>query len=203
LKLSIGTPFYQEKLWSTSVDVVVVLKRTFKNYEKQSYHLKRDFLWNSLSNPECPGSSPEYPDRVSGVSGRVPGVSELLLLVRKTLWSGVSRPKCPEYPDIYPEYPGTLLPTASFCERGYKYPHTPSFTSLLLIFDQNCLLAKESPLTSHLLNSWVIFLGDWSEIVARAKICASKSRFHLLSTSSKSSRWILVCYSWSFKLLDG
>jgi hypothetical protein len=24
-----------------------------------------------------------------------------------------------------------------------------------------------------------------------------------LSTSSKSSPWILVCYSWSFKLLDG
>jgi hypothetical protein len=44
--------------------------------------------------------------------------------------------------------------------------------------------------------------GDSSEIVARAKIHASKLPFHLLSTTPLSSRWIQVYYSWSFKLLD-
>jgi hypothetical protein len=203
LKLSIGTPYYQEELWSTSVDMVVVLKRTYKNSWETILPLKRGFLWNSQSNSECPGSSPECPDRVSGVSERIPGVSELLLPVRKTLWSGVSGPWCPEYSDIYPEYPGTHCQRLVILWDRYKYPVPPSLTPSLAHFDQNCLQAKESPLTSHLLHSWVIFLGDSSEIVARAKICASKPRFHLLSTSSKSSRWILVCYFWSFKLLDG
>jgi hypothetical protein len=38
LKLSIGTPYYQEGLRSIGVDVVVVLKRTYKSHENQTYH---------------------------------------------------------------------------------------------------------------------------------------------------------------------
>jgi hypothetical protein len=38
LKLSIGMPYYQEGLCSTGVDVVVVLKRTYKSHENQTYH---------------------------------------------------------------------------------------------------------------------------------------------------------------------
>jgi hypothetical protein len=37
-KLSIETPYYQEGLRSTGVDVVVVLKRTYKSHENQTYH---------------------------------------------------------------------------------------------------------------------------------------------------------------------
>jgi hypothetical protein len=84
LKLSIGTTYYQGELWSTSVDMVVVLKRTHKNHKKPSQHSKRNCLWNSMSNPKCPGLNPECPDRMSGVSGRIPGVSGLLLPACKT-----------------------------------------------------------------------------------------------------------------------
>jgi hypothetical protein len=38
LKLSIGMPYYQEGLRSTGVDVVVVLKRTYKSHENQTDH---------------------------------------------------------------------------------------------------------------------------------------------------------------------
>jgi hypothetical protein len=38
LKLSIEMPYYQERLLSTGVDVVVVLKRTYKSHENQTYH---------------------------------------------------------------------------------------------------------------------------------------------------------------------
>jgi hypothetical protein len=107
--------------------------------------LKRGFLWNSLSNPECPGYCPECPGNESGVSGRLSGVSELLLPVRKTLWFGVSRSKCPEYPDIYSEYSGTLLPMASFCERGYKYPPYPFIYLLSCSFWPELPTSKREP----------------------------------------------------------
>jgi hypothetical protein len=51
------------------------------------------------------------------------------LCQNRNLWVSVRnvRKQCPEYPDIYPEYPGTLLPAASFRELGYKYPPSASF----------------------------------------------------------------------------
>jgi hypothetical protein len=73
----------------------------------------------------------------------------------------------------------------------------------LLFFDQNRRKLKESPLTPHLLHSWVIFVGVWSEIVARAKIVQVSLDFISWAHQSKSSPWILVYYSWSSKLLDG
>jgi hypothetical protein len=54
-----------------------------------------------------------------------------------------------------------------------------------------------------LLHSWVIFFGVWSEIVARATIVQVSLDFISWAHQSKSSPWILVYYSWSFKLLDG
>jgi hypothetical protein len=43
-KLSIETPYYQEGLRSIGVDVVVVLKRTYKSHKNQTYHKKIAFL---------------------------------------------------------------------------------------------------------------------------------------------------------------
>jgi hypothetical protein len=170
LKLSIGTPYYQGELWSTSVDKVVVLKRTHKNHKKSSHHSK--------------GTSCEILCLTRSVRVSIQNV----------------RTECPEYQDVYPESPGYCYQSAkttgpespdSYARRirtytrsfrvslsqrlvsgwgGINNPIPPLILSLLLIFDQNSLKAKESSLTPQLLHSWVIFLGDWSEIVARAKI---------------------------------
>jgi hypothetical protein len=139
----------------------------------------------------------------------------------------------PEYPDKHSEFPGNCYPSEVFlrpespdpsvrsirtytrsirvpftqrlvfCERGYKYPPYPFIHLSLAHFNQNTPASKRRALSLPLFHSWVIFFGDSSEIVAIAKICASKLPFHLLSTTSLSSRWIQVYYSWSFKLLDG
>jgi hypothetical protein len=102
-------------------------------------------MGNSVSNPECPGHNPECPDSVSGVSERIPGVSGLLFSVCKTHLVRSLRTPCPEYSDIYPEYLGTALPTASFWERGYKYPHTPSLSLSLAHFRLEQLKSQREP----------------------------------------------------------
>jgi hypothetical protein len=138
-----------------------------------------------------------------------------------------------EYPDKHPEFSGNCSPSVVslrpespdpgvrsirtytrsirvsftqrlvFCERGYKYPPYPFIQSSVAHFDQKTLASKIRALSLPLFHSRVISFGDSSEIVARAKICASKLPFHLFSTTSLSSRWIQVYSSWSFKLLDG
>jgi hypothetical protein len=144
-------------------------------------------MWNSVSNPECPSLSPGYCFRSAN-----------------QVWSGVSGPVCPEYPDIYPEFPGTALPTASFWERGYKYPPYPLSLSYSCSFSTRTAEKQKRALSlPFLLHSWVIFVGVWSEIVARAKIVQVSLDFISWAHQSKSSPWILVYYSWSSKLLDG
>jgi hypothetical protein len=110
-----------------------------------------------IHNSECPDSSPECPDKVSGVSGRIPEVSELLLPVRKTLWSGVSRPWCPEYPDIYLEYPGTLCQRLVFLWERYKYPIPPLSHSPSCSFRPELPTSKREP--SHF--PFTSFLSDF------------------------------------------
>jgi hypothetical protein len=147
--------------------------------------------------------------------------------------SGMSGPSVPQYPDKHPEFPGNCSPSEVslrpespdpsvrsirtytrsirvsfiqrlvFYERGYKYPPYPFIQLSFAHFNQKILASKRRALSLPLFHSWVIFFGDSSEIVARAKICVSKLPFHLLSTTPLSSRWIQVYYSWSFKLLDG
>jgi hypothetical protein len=148
---------------------------------------------------------------LSGMSGQnVRRIRTYTRSVRVTV-TGLENQFGPESPDPYVRSIRTY--TRSFRvplfqrlvsgRGGINTPHTPLTLSLLLIFDQTCRKPKESPLTPHLLHSWVIFVGVWSEIVARAKIVQVSLDFISWAHQTKSSPWILVYYSWSFKLLDG
>jgi hypothetical protein len=63
LKLSIGTPYYQERLGSTSVDMVVCSREPTKAMRIKPT-TKNSLLEKILVYPECPVQCPECPDTV-------------------------------------------------------------------------------------------------------------------------------------------
>jgi hypothetical protein len=64
---------------------------------------------------------------------------------------------------------------------GINTPPYPFIYFSLAYFETEQASKQKRALSLPLFHSWVIFLGESSEIVARAKIRARKLSFHLLS----------------------
>jgi hypothetical protein len=121
---SIGTPYCQEELWSAGFDLELVLKRTHTNTCEPQNYFKMIF-WECL----CQNRN-------------------LRISVQNI------REQCPEYPDIYPEYPGILSPTASLYEWEYKYPSYP-FSQHSLAHFSSWTASQDFQELSHSLSSFL------------------------------------------------
>jgi hypothetical protein len=134
--------------------------------------------------PDCPVQCPECPDIM------IRSIRTVTRSLRVTVSSKVSLgPKSldPYVRSIRTYTRNIRVPFTQqlvFCERGYKYPPYPFIYLSLAHLKQNKPASKRRALPLPFFHSWVIFLGDSSEIVAREKIRASKLPFHLLSTTS-------------------
>jgi hypothetical protein len=133
LKLSIGTPYYQEGLWSTGVDVVVCSREPTKAIRIKPT-TKNSLLVKIHVYPECPVHCPEYPDIVIR-SIRTAARSLQVTVTHLKVSLG------PESPDPYVRSIRTYTRSiwVSFSQRlvsvrgGINTPHTLSVTSLLPI----------------------------------------------------------------------
>jgi hypothetical protein len=134
LKLSIGTPYYQERLGSTSVDMVVCSREPTKAMRIKPT-TKNSLLEKILVYPECPVQCPDTVIRSIRTVARSIRVTVTHLKVSLG----------PESPNLYVQSIRTYtrsirVPFSQwlvFVRGGINTPHTPSFTPLLPISKQN------------------------------------------------------------------
>jgi hypothetical protein len=103
--------------------VVVVLKRTYKNYENQTYHYKQPYV----KFPVIPG--------LSGSQSRMSGHS------------------VPEYPDKHPEFPGNCFPSVVSLRPESPDPSVRSIRtytrSIQVSFTQRLVFCERGPIPLH------------------------------------------------------